>query len=362
VTVTVVIFFNFDYPYAMATAATQVKARPRLRDIADKAHLSVTTVSMALRGSDEISADTRNRVSKLAQHMGYTVRSAGRRTRKLARPQQRFGMCLIGTESGIAANALIRGASGAALQVDARIEISMIENLTDRQRVLTQLADFGSQLSGLLLWGMIDRWLIEGLATAALNAIVLGDCTCLTSELPEDALHVVSHDTTEMGLAATSLLLSRGHKRIGFICEEMPPRMYNARWLAGYRHAMWEAGVPIDESLIVVCGVQGTAGERGSAAILALPERPTAYVLSDGTPASLFLEAMKRHGAVPPPDAVVIGAAPEQVERYGLRDYSLIISNFDRMASIALTALHRATHGMPLLNGRLEVPFSTRNF
>jgi LacI family transcriptional regulator len=342
-----------------------LKPRPRLRDIADRMQLSVTTVSMALRGSDEIASETRARIQQLAQRMGYASPPHGRRTRRSPQVQQRrYGLCFLGAGPGVSTNALVRGASHAALQTRARVEVLMIPELSEHQRVLDQVLEFGAKLNGVLLWGFIDRTLLEGLSAAGVRYVVLGISPFLTGELPEKLVHVISHDAMGMGWTATASLLARGHRRIGFVCETMPPRMYNANWLAGYRQAHWEASVPIDESLCVVTGQLGTAGDKGSEAILWLPpdQRPTAYVFSDASAAARFIETMKRHDAAPRSQDVVVGAEPEDVERFGIADCGLILSNLDRIAEFGVNALDRAASGMPLLCGRLEVPFRTENF
>src|SRR5688572_25400915 len=187
----------------MQALPLRTKPRPRLRDIADRAQLSVTTVSMALRDSDEIAAGTRSRVRKLAERMGYTVPANGRRARRSPRVrQQRFGLCFVGgTSSGPSTNALIRGASGAATRTNSRVEVLMIGDLTDGERAAAQAVEFGAKLGGVLLWGFVDRALCERLAGAGVNYVVLGNDPFLPGQVPESLVHVVSNDAIGMGWA-----------------------------------------------------------------------------------------------------------------------------------------------------------------
>jgi len=48
-----------------------------LKDIADKLHVSVSTVSRALNDSDEISEEVKEKVRKAAGEVGYTLRGRG---------------------------------------------------------------------------------------------------------------------------------------------------------------------------------------------------------------------------------------------------------------------------------------------
>jgi len=54
------------------------RPRPRLKDLAEALDLSVTTVSRALGGHDDVSQETQQRVKSKAEQMGYVPSRAGR--------------------------------------------------------------------------------------------------------------------------------------------------------------------------------------------------------------------------------------------------------------------------------------------
>lgn len=53
-----------------------------IRDVAKRLNLSITTVSRALDGYDDVSEETRQRVIKAAQEMGYAPNQAARQLRR----------------------------------------------------------------------------------------------------------------------------------------------------------------------------------------------------------------------------------------------------------------------------------------
>src|SRR5512146_1315762 len=55
---------------------------PTIRDLAKKLNLSITTVSRALDGYDDVAESTRERVIQAAQEMGYEPSSAARQLRR----------------------------------------------------------------------------------------------------------------------------------------------------------------------------------------------------------------------------------------------------------------------------------------
>ena len=56
--------------------------RPTIRDVAKKLNLSITTVSRALDGYDDVAQQTRELVTKTANKMGYAPNRAARQLRR----------------------------------------------------------------------------------------------------------------------------------------------------------------------------------------------------------------------------------------------------------------------------------------
>ena len=57
-----------------------------IRDVAKKINLSITTVSRALDGYDDVSEETRNKVLRTAAEMGYIPNRAARQLRRKRTP------------------------------------------------------------------------------------------------------------------------------------------------------------------------------------------------------------------------------------------------------------------------------------
>lgn len=343
----------------------------RLRDIAHRADLSVPAVCMALRDHPEIALETRARVRRLAQEMGYVMPSTRPRLRRVAgsfagrRPrteQRRYGVILISAHpDGDPTHAVLTGSTAAALQINARVEVLMLSDPGDERTIIEQAIRFGQHLHGVMLWGHVRTWLLEGLRQAEVPYIVLGNSFVVPSEVAPEILHIINNDQMEMGRFATKLLFGRGHRRVGFICETKPPRMHNDTWHLGYRAAHWDAGVPIDESFTFVGERLDTGAEPAAEAMAALTAPPIAYVITDPTLAIRFMAEMKRRGITLAREDVVICAETTQLGRYDIDGHPLILGSMDGLAKIGLQALDDAQEGKPLLPGILNVPFTTAN-
>jgi len=108
------------------------------------------------------------------------------------------------------------------------------------------------------------------------------------------------------GFAATEHLTALGHRRVGIITGQKHVQCSDER-LDGYRAALGRAGLAMDESLIREGDFYADGGRRGAAALLDLPEPPTAvFAGSDQQARGVYNEAHSR-GLRIPEDLSVVG-------------------------------------------------------
>jgi len=125
---------------------------------------------------------------------------------------------------------------------------------------------------------------------------------------------LVTADHFKGGYEATSHLIELGHEHIGFIGVSPTPTVRLKRF-QGYRQALHERGLKIDEKLIVgnVSSDQMPGysteemGYKGMMKLLASPQRPTAVFARNDFTAIGALNAIKRTGLRIPEDIAVVG-------------------------------------------------------
>lgn len=108
------------------------------------------------------------------------------------------------------------------------------------------------------------------------------------------------------GLAATQHLLALGHRRIAILTGPAEFLCSRAR-LDGYRAAMDAAGVPVDESLVLVGRFYVEDGLALGTRLLRRPDRPTAVVCGNDLQAIGVYEAARRAGVAIPGQLSVVG-------------------------------------------------------
>jgi LacI family transcriptional regulator, galactose operon repressor len=231
----------------------------RLKDIAKRAGVSVMTVSKVLRNASDISAATKARVKILAQQMGYVPDSSAQslRTRttrflgvvipSIADPT--FGRILLAIEER-AHELGFEIILAHTLHQEAREEAVI-------QRLLARRAD------GLFISPVYrlrpDAPIYQTLQARGVPVVILGHsapfCRQFVNVEPDDLL---------ASYAATQHLLQLGHKHIAFFAGPNAAPWSQER-LEGYRRALREANLPVEDRLIFQAG--GTIEDGAKAAL-----------------------------------------------------------------------------------------------
>jgi LacI family transcriptional regulator len=241
-----------------------------LRSLAADLGLSITTVSRALDGYDDVSAETRRRVQTAAAAVGYRPNPTARRLRK-------------GSSETIA---LVMPSEPGRFNEPVFVELLPVigERLAARQLDFMLLAALPGA-DEIAAYGRIIR---DRRADACILVRTRRDDERV--RLLQDAgLPFVCHGRTdsarpyafvdgdgEAGFReVTQRLVALGHRRIAHLGG--PERLlFSAVREAGWREAMAAAGLRAD--LVRACDANEEAGEAVAAALLAGPDRPTALV------------------------------------------------------------------------------------
>lgn len=139
-------------------------------------------------------------------------------------------------------------------------------------------------------------------------------------------------------------LLSLGHRRIANLC--IPTTCHAGRErLRGFRDAHSEAGVVIDEALIVPTEVDEIAGERATAQLLRLPNRPTAVITRSDYVAVGAMRAALSAGLSVPDDISIASFGDIRLSEMLRVPLTTIHASAEQMTGLAVAALLQALSG-----------------
>jgi LacI family transcriptional regulator len=130
---------------------------------------------------------------------------------------------------------------------------------------------------------------------------VLLDCF-----VPDRSLPSVVPDELAAAHKATSVLLEKGHKRVGFLNNRDPIPATSAR-LQGYSDALAAHGIPFDPALVTSDSSDPDGGIRSAKTLMQLPDRPTALFCFNDRMAMGAYYALRDLGLRIPEDVAVMG-------------------------------------------------------
>lgn len=226
----------------------------RLKDVAARAGVSVMTVSKALRNEPDISVGTKARIKLLAQQMGYVPDSAARSLR--LNNNRLFGVILPNMNNPIYARMVMVIEERAH---ELGYEVLFAQSFNQPEREEACIRRFLSRRTDGIFIHPVYRMEPEVHIYVELEArktpvILLGPTAPFCSRF-------FGIDTGDLlgAYAVTQHLLKLGHRRIAFFAGP-PAATWAKERFEGYRRALREANLDVDESLVFQAG---TAIEDG---------------------------------------------------------------------------------------------------
>lgn len=282
-----------------------------LRDVARRAGVSVSTVSLVVNDKTEarIGEGTRQRVLQAVNELGYRTNALAR---SLVRGQSPFiGLVADAISTTPFAGKIIRGAqqeawkSGYVLLV---VDTDAVPEATES--AIQMMVDHRAH--GILYSTWYHRQVDPPPALGGVPAVFVN---CLV-DTPE--AFCVIPDEVQGGRSATELLLAKGHRRIAFInsTESMPSTVGRLR---GYKEALRSAGVSFDPHLIVKTYPEQEGGYAAGDRLLQLDPRPSAVFCYNDRVAMGLYDRLKESGVRIPEDIAVVGFDDQEVIAAHLR-------------------------------------------
>lgn len=315
-------------------ATNPVSIPPTLRDIARRAGLSHTAVSMALRGDPVIPLRTRTRLRRLAEAMGYRPNPlvAALMTQVRAR-RRREAVEVIGLLTGgptadnwkahSAAVGFHAGASRRAAELGLRVEPLWLgpngRHAEHASRVLR-----ARSIRGNLIVPFPEPSYPQPLEWGEMICVALGYA------YPALRLHRATHHHFRGSLAAVENLVRRGYRRIALTLEETENNRVGYAWLGGYLAAREMAGLPSLAPLVTTPRTSVVETRRWLTA-----QRPDA-VIGFGP---MQLRALEAAGARVPDDLGYAALDVEQMRLAGRTGASGIDQNLPQIGATAIDIL-----------------------
>lgn len=268
-----------------------------IREVARQAKVSVGTVSNVLAGSATVRPELRRRVEDAMRGLDYHPNQIARSLK--TRQTKTLGMVISDITNPFFPQ-VVRGAEDAAIASGYLLITLNTDDSPERERrALSMLR--AQKVDGLLLTvaaSRDDMHHVEQFRDSGLPIV------CIDRRVPNVSLDLVCSDNARGAQMCMQHLLSRGHRRIGYLSGSAGLFTAETR-LEGFNQALAEAGLPSDERLVRHGDFRLESGYRLAKDMLLEHQRPTALFAANAMMGFGALKAIHELGLRCPEDVAL---------------------------------------------------------
>lgn len=299
--------------------------RVTMADVARRAGVSVATVSKVLNGRYGVAEATVDRVRQVIDLLGYEASLVAQSLRS----HRTNVLGILVAEFEPFSTELLKGAAHAVADTDYQL-----------------LAYSGGARGAEVGW---ERRSLSRLLGTLIDGAVLVTPTVVQAQQGFHVVAVDPHagptgmptvdsDSFTGAVLATSHLIELGHRRIGFLGGRADLESARLRE-AGFRHAMSEGGIKVDERLVRDGGYRPETAEGPARELLSRARRPTAVFAANDLSAISTMEVAIELGLGVPDDLSIVGFDNVPESALAAVPLTTITQNLQQMGFEALRLL-----------------------
>ena len=220
----------------------------KLKDIAERVGVSISTVSRVMKNdaNRSVSDETRKKIWETAELLGYQTIRPAKAKKNEPKHAYRIG-CVVAMPQNKYNNpyfsVILEGIEKTLTEAGMRLEfVCSIEKHMDIEQLKSLVKD--NRIDGMLVVERIDDEAYQWIKANVRHIVGV--------DISDKTLPVVSYDRAAAAKEAVAYLIEQGHRRIAYIGgSELTDNFRDERRFQGYRSAMEEAGLPIDDSWVI---------------------------------------------------------------------------------------------------------------
>lgn len=243
-----------------------------IHDVARRLDLSVTTVSRALAGYNDVAEATRMRVVETAGEMGYAPTHAARQLRRKRTEAIGLVFPLAGSRfSDPFFSEFMAGVGDEASRHNYDLLVSVAAPGEAEEQTYQRLVN-SQRVDGFILFRTrLEDWRFQYLEANNVPFVSFGRSKANSKSFQ------IGVDGENGMQQLVQHMVDQGHRRIAFIGA--PPNLTLAQdRFEGYKRGLAEAGIELDESLILPGELTQSSGYESARRLLALEPPPNAII------------------------------------------------------------------------------------
>ena len=271
---------------------------PTIKDIAQQLHLSISTVSRALRNASDINTETKKNILQLAEDLNYQPN----RLALSLRQNQTNTIGVIVPNLDYVISTMVKGIDEAALEAGFTVIVCQSNESFGREVVNTR------RMLNSLVDGFIISISSETKSSEHFKVLKEREIPFVVFDrvIPDLLASSVILDNEEGGFIATEHLIEQGYKKIAILAGPQTLGISNSR-LEGYKKALKKHDIKYDDELVIYCDFNQDFAFYATEELLSSKKRPDAiFTISDRMAIGAML-AIKKKGLKMPEEIGLVG-------------------------------------------------------
>ena len=284
--------------------------RTKINDVAEKAGVSITTVSRVISNNPHpVNDKTRLKVLQAAQELNYAPSALAK---AMVTQRSLIAGVIVGDTMDPFFAAIVRGVEDVARDMGYMVMVANSDRIPDLElKYIKTLNEY--QVDGIIFagGGLKDKAYLKSVAKT-LEQFKNRDAAVITLGNHLFPSYAVMVDNDKIIYDAAAYLIELGHRKIAYITGPDTITTSGLRQM-GYQRAMQEIG---EKEMVFMGDYLYESGLRVAEEIAQLASKPTAILASNDRMAIGCIVGLKSHGLRIPEDISVIGVGGVKTTQY----------------------------------------------
>lgn len=299
-----------------------------IQDVAEKADVSVATVSRTLNGSESVRKSTREKVLKAARSLDYHRNESARNLR--TQKTRTVGVLLPNMHGEFFAQ-VTRGLDRRAREDGHHLLVS--NSHTKKSEARSVIRSLLGRIDGLiLLWPRLELEFLEELIPKTLPVVLLNTAP------QQSRFRTLAFENRKGAYSAVQHLAEHGHERVAILTGGAQNFDAQQR-LDGYREAVSDFDLQADPSLEIEGAFTRESGRRAVTHLFKLEPAPTALFASNDSMALGVLRGIHEAGLAVPDDLALVGFDDIPMAQYATPSLSTVHAPTEELGERAMSIL-----------------------
>lgn len=270
-----------------------------LKDVADKAQVSISTVSRVINKEPLVKPKTKERVEAAISELNYRPNRVAQRLRSINSKNKLIGLVLPDIQNPFYVD-VVRGVEECAYQHNFAVMIGNFDQDERKEKLYLDILQSES-MDGLIV--APSRGRDKHIAQVIHNGYSV---VCIDRGLIGTDVDVVKVNNEAGAYGAIDYLIGLGHRKIAHITGH-PQIPTTIERVAGYEGAMAKNDIEIDDRLIKSSNSDYQSGATLMQELLDLPDPPTAVFTANNLLTLGALKTIHKNGLNIPDDISIVG-------------------------------------------------------